>query len=251
LFLILLVPGCFFAIFLTLLASPYHLFYYSSNWGLSEKHFEPIQLYLDHFESLYPNLIAWVSGYLQSETFRKAEAPRSVRFWPTLTKQRDIEGIPLVLMIRTTRWSFSVASGLFMLLENSGFRRRTLLDFLETEVESKVPTLTEQEKQDFRRVKEKVCNHNIFDAVASMRSNKKDGFVLPDRGGAAGDKIIPVTNGSIDWIVDGSHPVIVPMDSFTYYPLQRLASTMVIFQTIKKDEDTNGERSGWQALDLR
>ena len=39
-----------------LVSSPYTLFYFSSNWSMREKHMPPVQLYLDSFQYLYPDL---------------------------------------------------------------------------------------------------------------------------------------------------------------------------------------------------
>jgi hypothetical protein len=250
-FLLLLIPILAIAPWYIIVLSPFHLFFYSSNWGLLQKDYKVIQLYLDHFEALHPSLISYVAQYLQSPAFKHAQAPVAIKFWPTITKEQDIEGVPLVLMIKTTKWTFSVAAGLFMLLETAGFKRRTLYEFLQKEVEAKVPTLTAQEKEDFQRVTSKVCNYRIIPPVRTFIGGGT-GFVLPESGSGTNEKVIPMKDRSVDWILDGSYPLIVPMDNPSYRTVKYLSAILPIWKVIRgKEEPAAGERAGWQVIDFR
>ncbi|KAH8657878.1 hypothetical protein BX600DRAFT_439059 [Xylariales sp. PMI_506] len=251
LFILFIIPIALFYIFLLLLLSPYHLYYYTANWGLAARDFPAVQLYLDHFEALHPQLMARVAEHLRSAEFSQRPVPeRHIKFWPTLTEDRHTLWIPMIAVVRTTHWTFTVASGLFMLLESAAVSRKDLWDLLEREVESKVPGLAEEQKQRFKKVKAKVCDHNLFNQIAffKLRRNTEVGFVLPsDYAG----RITVVKNKKIDWILDDGHPLVVPMDVTSFRLLRTLKNLLPIWRVINKDEDLQKTSTGWQMLDLR
>jgi hypothetical protein len=51
-----------FALALLILLSPHAIYYYSANFSMVGRDMPIVQLYLDHFESLYPELIAFVAA---------------------------------------------------------------------------------------------------------------------------------------------------------------------------------------------
>jgi hypothetical protein len=228
------------------------LFFYSSNWGLLKKHYEPIQLYLDHFEALHPTLMGHVARHLHSPAFKHDQVVDSIKFWPTLLKQRVIHGVPMFASVTTTKWSFSIAAGLFMLLDSARFDRTTLYDFLQSEVETKVPTLTDQQKQQFQNARDKACNHGVFRWINNfcLFGNSDTGFAIP--GGF--EKAVAVKGASIAWLVDDSYPLIVPMDYHSFLIMKSLTKkALPIFKILSGSQAqvSQQNREGWQVVDLR
>ncbi|KAJ9606486.1 hypothetical protein H2200_009447 [Cladophialophora chaetospira] len=233
---------------LRLLVLPYTLFYYSAHWGLRKRDFAVVQLYLDHFQALHADLIAHFSRDFSSLDEARITAPRVIRFWPMLIGQADIEGGSPVGIVRTWGHVFSGATALFVCLDGVGFSRKQLYALLQREVEAKVPSLTAEEKANFQRVKDKICENNLYAKL--IPTTDPSGFTLPTD---AGEKIVvPVRNYAVDWVVEGPGVLVVPMDTRTLACFQRMTRLLPVWKKVETDEDlVMGAEGMWQMVDLR
>jgi hypothetical protein len=103
---------------------------------MSEADMPIVTLYLKHFESLYPELIASVAAAheiaLKKPSFGSKKPP-GINFWPRNT---DVVVLPLVFVISVKKqWTFLQSAGLFGRLEAAGWDRRVLWTFLRDKVE--------------------------------------------------------------------------------------------------------------------
>jgi hypothetical protein len=72
-----------------LLGLPYTIYYYSPNWGLSESDMPAVQLYIDHFQSLHPNLISSVEAAHKLAGRIDKRKLAAIEFWPHGKKPRN------------------------------------------------------------------------------------------------------------------------------------------------------------------
>jgi hypothetical protein len=121
-----------------------------------DKEKPPVELYLDRFEALYRDLMSFVPS---SSTGGHA---LSVEFWPfKLTKEPfPLPGPDVMTMtiIGDKDYAFSKAAMVFGRLEDAGWSRRVLYEFLRDKVERSECALTVQQKADFALAMEKMCN---------------------------------------------------------------------------------------------
>jgi hypothetical protein len=68
------------ALLVVLITSPYTLFYFSANWSMRKTRMPPVQLYLDYFQYLYPDLTVEVGD--SAACFRQQDGM-------TLSRHRD------------------------------------------------------------------------------------------------------------------------------------------------------------------
>jgi len=134
------------------LTIPYTLFYYPSNWTMSTKDKAVVQRYLDHFQALYPALMAKVVIVNARLARTRRSVPRSIEFWP-----KDSLYNPCA---KKTTYTFSQAAGLFFRLEDAGWPRRVLYDFLRNKVEQIGP-ISQEEKEAFAAAMQRTCRYDL------------------------------------------------------------------------------------------
>jgi len=240
------------------LALPYTFFYYTPNWGMLDKEKPPVQLYLDHFEALYPNLISFITS-----TSARGQA-RSVEFWPfKLTEQPFTMPSPGGLtMVGDKGYAFSKAAQLFGLLEDAGWSRRVLYTFLRDKVEQSEYALSVEEKEAFTAVMEKMCSHcfvpwlkNVFFWMLDISMEWLD---PPLKGWEShlpsGMRIVYVHMNSVEWILEtgnGRLPgiVLVPDKPKTLLSMRRLVGGLTIWGKVENVEHFNADfRHRWQIM---
>jgi hypothetical protein len=146
-----------FSIIVVIVTLPYTLFYYPPNFGIRRKDMVPVQLYLDNFQRLHPQLISAVSATyrsLQQSGSRIAAKPSNLQFWPSITETFIIQ-----------EWSCSATTALFANLESAGWSRQVLWAFLRDQVEREPGLVSETQKADFARVMENMCSHNLVEDI--------------------------------------------------------------------------------------
>lgn len=138
------------------LTAPYTLLYYSSNISMRSKHFPPVELYLAHFERLYPNLMEYVAA---SFKLTKGQDQYAISSWPHDTS-RSVVPLGLVTLSHT-EWTFTRAAGLFSHLEAAGWKREVIWTFLRDTVE-RANLVTQEEKDAFAKVLKIMTTHQIL-----------------------------------------------------------------------------------------
>jgi hypothetical protein len=181
------------------LTIPYTLFYYTSNWTMSNKDRPIVQLYLDHFQALYPALMAKVVNARLTRT--PYSVPRSIEFWP-----KESLYIPCS---RRTRYTFTQAAGLFFRLEDAGWPRRVLYEFLRNQVEQ-TGYVSQEEKEAFAAAMRRTCGHDLVGQLWPPPNKALHtlftGWTMPklrDWEGKApgGARIVRVSRESVDWLL--------------------------------------------------
>lgn len=258
-YLILVIP-LYFAI--TTIALPYTLFYRSSNWSMRKRDMPAIQLYLDHFRSLYPQLVASI---VTAHDAAHRLSPRkkllsAIDFWPT-KRDHDYwitsnEG----RYISTTHYEYSQITELFIALESAGWSRRTLLMFLRDKVEQRSGLVPHEEKEAFARVMEKLCTHDFMSwlwatvAIASFRFLFQWADVRLkewDQDVPVGIRAICVSLDSVDWVLERG-AFLLPEDIRTRGCMMGLAAKLPMWGRVKNGEDLQmGLGDYWQIMAAR
>ncbi|KAK4223056.1 hypothetical protein QBC38DRAFT_488498 [Podospora fimiseda] len=249
-------------LFFIILTAPYTLFYFSSNWSIRSKHHPAVEVYLNHFERLHPNLIAWIAAGHESVVDQN-QRPGGVGGWPHKTNRFCI---PLcVVTITHESWSFKQSAGLLGKLEAAGWPRRVVWRFLKDEVE-KAGLVTPEEQEAFDKVMGIMNSNQIIStqvlgrvvcwALFHKRSEEDDpGSVRHQMQqqlagkyvSMTGVPIIPVTKDSISWILQGG-AVLVPTKGMKG-AMGQLAQALPIWVNITKEKDLEkGIKNCWQVI---
>lgn len=245
------VPSAVLGVIIIIVALPYTLHYYSSNWGMNKKYMPPVQLYLDHFERLHPELISSVAEAHKLTT--KGEPP-GIKFWPVKDYKHVFLPIPLVVTYDSKKWTFSQAGGLFGRLEASGVaNRRALWKFLRDEVE-RAGLVNETEKEAFMKVMTVMNSHRLGDLILKMKcfgkgsaGHTKESTAPPGRRVPVGMDVVLVGKDSVEWILRKG-AFLVPVKGAV---LGNLAE-FKMFGVVRKDADVEkGLGSHWQVFDSR
>ncbi|KAJ5818873.1 hypothetical protein N7474_004464 [Penicillium riverlandense] len=242
---------------LHLLALPYTLKHFSSNWSLLSFETQPAELYLRHFERLHPELIEHVRAAYAARTNKRP--PRKLKFWPRETRQIIL---PLVVAIR--EWKFSCAAGLFALLEDCGWDRTLLWTFLRDVVEN-AGLVSAEEKVAFRRVMKVACS-NRFKGIRpawvcslqllrkwmgeTERSSKKQRDQigkLKEKFDPLGVPVIAVSGDYIDWVLQRN--AVLVLDHNIRDASHKMKYFQPIWINVKNSHDPeNVSRSYWQQV---
>jgi hypothetical protein len=244
---------------LHLLALPYTLKYFSSNWSLLSFETQPAELYLHHFERLHPELIEHVRAAYAARTNKRP--PRKLKFWPRETSQIIL---PLVVAIR--EWKFSCAAGLFALLEDCGWDRTLLWTFLRNQVEN-AGLVSAEEKMAFARVMDVACS-NRFKGIRPAwvrslqllrnwmgetdRSSKKQRVKiekLKEKFDPLGVPVIAVSGDRIDWLLQRN--VVLILDQTIRDASYKMKYFQPIWINVTNSQDPEKvSKSYWQQVSL-
>ncbi|KAL8995568.1 MAG: hypothetical protein Q9169_004710 [Polycauliona sp. 2 TL-2023] len=274
---ILFSPAIFIALILYIiltqtLALPYMLFHFSANYGIRASDKPIVQRYLDIFQHMHPALALKLSEMYQSEKWRKEYKdmnliPPMLKFWP---HEKKTEYAWFIISASVTDYTYSVMAGLLFVLEEHGFPRRVLWDFLRTEVEERSAdqSVNDEEKREFRRVMDKMCTGyvptiiNPWGKKEWVRQSEKDsegrddmmgekGFTLPESA-PVGIQIVPLRRGDgMEWLLY-EKGLIVPMDWPAFQKI-RLLTRFGLWGKVKTDMDLEDGKmaDAWQYVDLR
>jgi hypothetical protein len=252
LFLIIIVPPlAILGIIIIILTLPYTLYYYSPNWGMRKRHMPPVQLYLDHFERLHPELISSVA---EAHKFTRKGKPPGIKFWPVKNYEHVVIPIPFVATYSSKKWTFSQAAGLFGRLEASGVADRPVLwTFLRDEVE-RAGLVNETEKEAFMKVMTMMCTHRLKDLILKLkRSGKgssghsKEPAGPPERNMPMGMEVVLVEKDSVEWILhEGAF--LVPVKGV---PVGKLTQFKMWGRVAKDVDVEKGLGNYWQVFDTR
>jgi hypothetical protein len=220
-----------------------------ANVGLSSSNFPAIELYLDYFQNLHPELMERLTAmHAHRRRARTPEFGHPVRFWPARSEPNASKSGPPEL-------TFGLVAGLFIDLELAGFPRQVLYDYLQAEVESKVEVAPEDRKR-FRKARNKACNYRVLGWLKhglDEWTNWTTGY-LPAEKVPSETKVIEVRDASLDWLVDASKPLLVPMDRLSCLLLDKLVEECPIWKRVKSAEDLHAaseEADCWQLVDQR
>jgi len=255
------------------LTYPYTYFYYSSNWAMLEPDMPIVQLYLDHFQSLYPELISHVAAenrsiYLQQSTELQQSTPAALRkrvpgsidFWPKSTNYHVTDGRPHYHWM--TRHHFTQAAGLFFQLEDAGWSRKVLWTFLRDQVEER-GLVSQEEMEQYAAVMTKMCSHNLVGLFWPLPNKAVHTFLTKwyisglkqwdgDGEVPAGMSIVHVSLDSVEWLLQGG-ALLVASDVRTFQCMQRL-SAFQIWGKLKSSSTLGdieeGRRDHWQVMSL-
>ncbi len=146
---------------LALITAPYHLFYFSSNWSMQPKHHAPVELYLQCFVQLHPDLQEYIS---HAECIMNSE-PAGISGWPHKTKRKSY--FACFCTITETTCTFPAGANFFGMLEAAGWDRKLVWAFLRDQVEQS-GMVGEEGKAAFASVMEMMNSHRVIHAVAQL-----------------------------------------------------------------------------------
>jgi hypothetical protein len=245
-YLILAIP----AVIVAILTLPYTLYYYSPNRGMHKRYMPPVQLYLDHFERLHPELISSVAK--AHKLIKKGEPP-GIRFWPVKNYEHLVFPTP-VASFSSKKWTFSQAAGLFGRLEASRVAdRRVLWTFLRDEVE-RAGLVNETEKEAFKEVMTVMCAHRLSDLITKLKFSgerssgcSKEPAAPSGRNMPMGMEVVLVKRDSVEWIFHKG-ALLVPAKDVHLWKL----TTFKMWGQVGRDVDVEkGLRNYWQLIDTR
>jgi hypothetical protein len=235
---------------------PYTLYYRSSNWSMRERDMPAIQLYLDHFHSLYPQLVS--SIVTAHRLSPRRQPPPAIDFWPT-KRDHHTYWIPFIGTLRTKHYEYPHITGLFIALESAGWSRRTLLMFLRDKVEQRPGLVHPEEKEAFAMVMEKLCTHDFMSWLRDTVLSRPIRFLAKwlavrlkewDRDVPMGMRAIRVSLDSVDWILERG-AFLLPEDIKTRDCMDSLAA-LRMWRRVKNGEDLQmGLENYWQIMAAR
>ena len=257
------------AIFLPyiLITLPYTLVFFSSNWSMRSKHGPAVETYLHYFEQLHPDLMAYVVAAHDCRSGSGGGAmPNMIKYWPHKTKRTFI---PLIIVnITEERTTFAHAAGLFARLEEVGFPRKLVWEFLRDDVEqSGLPS--PEERAAFAKSMKVMNSHNIispqwgpasiFQVIRRRLSGNPEKLrekqAEAERAAEAkyaflGREMVHVRGDSLDWLLRRG-ALLLPTTE-TRHTVQRLAWFVPVWVGFKKDADLEkGVGECWQLADAR
>lgn len=243
-----------------ILTIPYTFYFWSSNFGTRTRDMPILQLYLDHFETLHPELAAALERAFDACGPNQRLLLVFASSWPHSLVGYDSIDVEKGADIKYTTmdgYRFSLASGFFMLLEDAGFARQTLMEFLMHDVESNVK-VDEKERADYRRVMHKLCSHctshllgSLLPFGVSRYMTNGEGFLTPAKSALGFRPYLMRTDRKMDWVLQQG-AVLVPMDGNTYWKAKELAR-FGLWKAVMDDADLAGatHEAYWQLVDLR
>lgn len=229
----------------TLLLLPWTLYYQSANWSMRSADMPPVQVYLDQFEMLFPDLFRHVRVAHDIARAEDVGRPRKIEYWPSAPGQSGAEKMS----------KFSLAAELFSRLEAAGWKRRVLWTFLRSRVE-RSGRVNPQQKDAFVVVMEKMCHYQFrhkarapiewFYDYISWGGNFKD----ENRPMPLGMQIVQVEADSLDWLLKPD-AFLIPGNRRVRRRLRTLTD-FKLWGKVTKDTDLESGIAGyWQIIDLR
>ena len=241
-----------------ILTIPYTFYFWSSNFGIRKRDMPFVQLYLDHFETLHPELASALERAF--DACEPTEGRVSASSWPhSLVGYNRIDVEKGADAKYTTRngYRFTLASGLFIQLEDAGFARQNLMEFLMHDVESNVK-VDEKERAEYRRVLYKLCSHRTSDLLdillpfgVSKYMTNGEGFLTPGKSALGFTPYLMRNDRRMDWVLQQG-AVLVPMDDDAYKKAEKLAQ-FGLWKAVRDDVAlaSASQEAYWQLVDLR
>jgi hypothetical protein len=246
------IPLSFLLIYLIFfLTSPYTLYYYTANRSLLKRDMPAIQVYLNHFQRLYPELTSALAAAKFRLPALTIAQPRATLFWPSERSSGDVAGM------RVRQYNLTEAAVLFVQLEYAGWSRRMLLTFLRDKVEQGVGReITREEREAFGRVMKKLCDHDLTswlmskfsDAVSFFESwtyprlknwEEVDGVPRP---------IVRMDYDSVEWVLRGG-AFVVPGSIRVRMMMKLTTKNFPLWQVVRNAVDLEtGLGDYWQMM---
>ena len=144
-----------------------------------------------------------------------------------------------------------------MQLEEAGFSRQILMQFLMDHVESEIK-MDQEEKIEYRRVMEKLCGHRLSDlldisgAYTPVKNlTNGEGFMTPGKSVTGITPFLLRSDRRMDWVLQ-PHAIIVPMDWETHAKAEKMVK-FGLWKAVKTDTDLESKAHDtcWQLVDLR
>lgn len=240
---------------LFLASLPYTLYFFSANWGMRPVDMPPVQVYLDHFETLYPELFAFFKATHQTVRAGNMGRPSWIGSWPSKRKT-TVHHLTWVTAKNAT-WIFSQAAGLFGMLETAGWERRILWTFLRYKVEQS-GRVNQQQKEAFTAVMEKMCSHHLWHELrVSFHKFLHYVGIWVDKTFQDQNRLMPlgiqtvlVEANSMNWLLRPG-TFLVPNDPDVQMRLRFLSEFKMWGRVVEDADLENGIACYWQLVDLR
>jgi len=245
---------------------PYTLFYRSSNWSMRERDMPAIQLYIDHFQTLYPDLTSAITSALRMATYlepthrrsthlvpKPNKPPSTIDFWPA-KRLRDVHCIPCICYVDITDYEYSQVTALLCHFEYAGWPRRMLLAFLRDKVEQG-GLVSPEEKEAFAVVMEKLCAHNfmlwlhrVLDRLVQFLIGWTE-TPLKEWGGNVpmGMRTVRASLDSVDWVLERG-AVLIPEDKATRGCMKILKAFPMWKRAADAEDLEKGVGDYWQIM---
>lgn len=233
---------------------PYSFYHLSANWGIRKKDMPPVQLYLDYFYRLHPDLTAGLHSNIERllPVTKDPFMPQSIVYWPHKCHSN------------TGATELTGSATLFIVLEDAGWPRRVVWTFLRDEVEKNAVDLklTDAQKGEFAHVMEKMCCHHLAGYAEKLlhkifyawRNKQVREMVFNLEPLTDLHAVIPASLDSLDWMLRRGC-VVTPNPADVWessHQLSRLSRFSAIWGSVGQGrtlEEAIG--SHWQILDMR
>jgi hypothetical protein len=222
---------------------------------MRERDMPPVQLYLDQFEKLHPELMSNIREAFETagkDENKRQKKPRDLEYWP---RSLDPEAAPI------KEWGCSTATALFAALEDAGWPRKMIWMFLRDEVEqdSRTWEISEIQKQEFAKVMVKMQN-NLPEkinrvsrkVVLAYESLVNFEYRPPSLEALGGRRMVPLPLESLDWLFISDCLLTPNVESFctSRQLLKRMGKTL--WGNVRNEKDLEKGMPGrWQMVDFR
>ncbi|KAL3458146.1 hypothetical protein BJX64DRAFT_292411 [Aspergillus heterothallicus] len=178
-----------------------------ANAHMPRKYMPPVQVYLNHFQRLHPDLMARISRHAVRDT--EGWIQRELEMWPHSGK--------IGFMATVANHESCPAAIFFAGLEHAGWSRQVIWELLRDQVEG-AELVTEEEKAAFALVMSAMCDHQITELAMSIIRwcsehgllNKEKIVILPETDVERGENVIEASPDSLSWILEGGKIVRPP-----------------------------------------
>lgn len=242
--LLVVIPAGALLLAIFVITAPYTLFYYSPNWGMQMSNAPPVEVYLNHFDRMHPDLMSYASAALKNAMQPYGQGNNqawSVRYWPR----------------HPQAYAFTRSAGLFGRLEAAGWDRKLLWTFLRDEVE-RAGCVTDAETAAFAAVMDIMNSHRLIDwiteslgrvfALFQRPPRILDEATVAQRFALVSLPVCFVRADSINWIL--RRGVILVPDGKTGQWMRSLASFDPVWTKASKVDDLEqGVDRVWQYID--
>lgn len=222
---------------LNIVALPWTLIFYSSNWGLKSRDRKITRVYAEQAQTTNPT----INNMLRLLPSTGAISPH-IQFYPHRA-ERSFFCFPGFGAFSVTRYTYPKISELFSGLEDAGWQREMIYDLFSQVIND------EAGREKIKEVRRRVCRGDVISKIGLLLHLPLLLFSWVDppvNMWKADRAVVDVDMTSVDWILAGNS-LIRPRDMKTLIALDKLNGFFGIWKFVQNEGDLNATGC-WQYI---